>query len=186
MITSPTWEAAVDHHVAWRYAKALGARSRERTSLTRPCDLAEFAAAVNGQAAVQRFRDPGSHPMPRGRDRELAAKLGLQQSTTRFCPTWPRPAGSGSSATCSSRWLRGAAGRAPERAGRRSRQRGPGLPQKLADQKKLETVTGKQVEMTRRWTPRSSAAAAPRSAAHLRRYHQNQLGKIAARSWRNN
>lgn len=73
--------------IAKRYARALADLSEATKSVDKAkSDLAAFAAAVESQPALQKlFSSPVFTPDDRKAVvRELAAKLGLQQDTTRF------------------------------------------------------------------------------------------------------
>ncbi len=73
--------------VAKRYAKALVELSHEKNLVDKTrADLAAFAEAVDGQAALQKlFSSPAFTPDAKKTViGELASKLGLQQTTKRF------------------------------------------------------------------------------------------------------
>lgn len=73
--------------IAKRYAKALVELSHEKNAVDRTkADLAAFASAVAGHETIQKlFASPATTPgAKKAVIGELAAKLGLQRTTTRF------------------------------------------------------------------------------------------------------
>ncbi|MDA8101225.1 MAG: ATP synthase F1 subunit delta [Nitrospiraceae bacterium] len=142
--------------VAKRYAKALVELSQEKNLVEKTrTDLSSFAAAVDGQEQLQKlFASPAFTPEAKKKViGELAAKLGMQKTTTRFIEHLAE--------TGRIRYFRDVQqafeGLLADRENRARAQvttaaaMGAG---ELADiKKKLEAVTGKQVEVDAKVDP---------------------------------
>jgi F-type H+-transporting ATPase subunit delta len=168
--------------VAKRYAKALVELAHEKNVVDKTrADLAAFAAAVDGQAAVQKlFASPAFTPdAKKAVIAELSSRLGLQQTTTRFL--------SHLAETGRIRQFRDVQQGFEELlAERQNRARAKVTtaaalaPAELADiKKKLEVVTGKQVELDAQVDPAVIGGARAQIGSVI--YDgtiKNQLGKI--------
>jgi len=136
--------------VTRRYAKALVELAHEKNIVDKTRnDLAAFAAAVEGQGAVQKlFASPAFTPdAKKAVINDLAAKLGLQQTTARFLSHLAEAG--------RIRHLRDVQQGFEELLAERQNRARAGVttaaalaPSELADiKKKLESMTGKQVEI---------------------------------------
>ena len=168
--------------VAKRYAKALVELAHDKNVVDKTrTDLALFAEAVEGQASVQKlFASPAFTPeAKKAVIGELAAKLSLQQTTTRFLSHLAeagrirqfRDVQQGFEELLAERQNRARATVTTAAAL---------APAELADiKKKLEAVTGKQVEIDAQVDP--SVIGGARSQIGSVIYDgtiKNQLGKI--------
>jgi F-type H+-transporting ATPase subunit delta len=171
--------------VAKRYAKALVELAHEKNVVDKTrADLAAFAGAVDGQAAVQElFASPAFTPdAKKAVIAELSSKLGLQQTTTRFL--------SHLAEVGRIRQFRDVQLAFEELlADRQNRARAKVTtaavlaPAELADiKKRLEAVTGKQVEIDTQVDPAVIGGARAQIGSVI--YDgtiKNQLGKIRER-----
>jgi F-type H+-transporting ATPase subunit delta len=169
--------------VGKRYAKALVELSHEKNVVDKTrADLSAFAAVVDGQASLQKlFSSPAFTPAAKKAViGELAAKLGLQQTTTRFLSHLAETGRIRNFSDVQQAFEELLADRQNRaRAGSVT----PLAPAELGDiKKKLEAVTGKQVEIDAKVDPAVIGGARAQIGSVI--YDgtiKNQLGKMRER-----
>jgi F-type H+-transporting ATPase subunit delta len=168
--------------VGKRYAKALVELAHEKNVVDKTrADLSAFAAVVDGQASLQKlFSSPAFTPASKKAViGELAAKLGLQQTTTRFLSHLAETGRIRNFSDVQQAFEELLADR-QNRARARVTTATPLAPAELGDiKKKLENVTGKQVEIDAKVDPAVIGGALAQIGSVI--YDgtiKNQLGKM--------
>lgn len=168
--------------VGKRYAKALVELAHEKNVVDKTrADLAAFAAMVDGQASLQKlFSSPAFTPVAKKAViGELAAKLGLQQTTTRFLSHLAETGRIRNFSDVQQAFEELLADR-QNRARARVTTAAPLAAGEIADiKKKLEAVTGKQVEIAAKVDPAVIGGARAQIGSVI--YDgtiKNQLGKM--------
>lgn len=171
--------------VGKRYAKALVELAHEKNVVDKTRDdLSAFAAAVDGQASLQKlFSSPAFTPAAKKSViGELAAKLGLQETTTRFLSHLAETGRIRNFSDVQQAFEELLADR-QNRARARVTTATPLAPAELGDiKKKLEAVTGKQVEIDAKADPAVIGGARAQIGSVI--YDgtiKNQLGKMRER-----
>jgi len=168
--------------VGKRYAKALVELAHEKNVVDKTrADLTAFAAVVDGQASLQKlFSSPAFTPASKKAViGELAVKLGLQQTTTRFLSHLAETGRIRNFNDVQQAFEELLADR-QNRARARVTTATPLAPAELGDiKKKLEKVTGKQVEIDAKVDPAVIGGARAQIGSVI--YDgtiKNQLGKM--------
>lgn len=171
--------------VAKRYAKALVELAHEKQVVDKTrADLAAFVAAVDGQVQLQKlFASPAFTPeAKKGVISEVAAKLGMQQTTARFL-AYLADTGRIRHVREMREAFEELLAERQNRAVARVTTASPLAPAEAAEiKKKLEAVTGKQVEVDAHVDPAviGGARAAIGSVVYDGTI-RNQLGKMRDR-----